>query len=110
MARFTSAVAAALAASVDPIDREIYCHAVKLEVPIVRGVCNAPKLIQELLQQLKTEETDITFRGASLDTIDTEVFPTDKPTFDTIFRSYSAKKNNGEFVILTFEIRSARPL
>jgi hypothetical protein len=110
MARFTSAVAAALAASIDPIDREIYCHAVKLEVPIVRGVCNAPKLIQELLQQLKTEEADITFRGASLDAIDTEVFPHDKPTFDAIFRSFSAKKNNGEFVILTFEIRSSKPL
>jgi hypothetical protein len=110
MARFSSAVAAALAASVDPNDREIYCHSVKLEVPTVRGVCNAPKLIQELLQQLKTDETDIAFRGASLDTIDTEVFPTDKPSFDTIFKSSSVKKKNGEFVILSFEIRSARPL
>jgi hypothetical protein len=88
MARFSSAVAAALAASVDPKDREIYCHAVRLEVPIVCGVCNAPKLVQKLLQQLKTDELDIGFRGASLDVIDTELFPTaDKSTFDNIFRS-----------------------
>jgi hypothetical protein len=111
MARFTSAVAAALVACVDPNDREIYCHTVRLEVPIVRGVCNAPKLVQQLLQQLKTDEADISFRGASLATIDTEVFPlTDKPTFDNLFRSFSATKNNGEFVILTFGIRSVRPL
>ena len=111
MARFTSAIAAALAASVDPNDRKIYCHAVRLEASILRGICNAPKLAQQLLQKLKTDEIDISFRGASLDAIDTEVFPlTDKPTFDNLFRSYSAKKTNGEFVILTFEIRSARPL
>jgi hypothetical protein len=111
MVRFTSAVAAALAAAVDPADREIYRHPVRLEVPVIRGVCNAPKIAQQVLQRLKTDETDISFRGASLQPIDTEVFPlTDKPTFDTIFSSYSAKKKNGEFVVLTFEIRSVRPL
>ena len=92
MARFTSAVAVALAASIDPADREIYRHSVMLEVPIVRGACNAPKLIQKLLQQLKTDETDISFRGASLEAIDTELFPTDKPTFDTLFRTYSTQR------------------
>jgi hypothetical protein len=111
MARFTSAVAAALAAKVDPADREIYRHSVKLEVPILRGACNAPKLVQQLLQQMKTDETDISFRGASLENIDTELFPlTDKPTFDSLFCSYSSKKTNGEFVVLSFEIRSARHL
>jgi hypothetical protein len=111
MVRFTSAVAAALAAAVDPSDREIYRHPVRLEVPVVRGVCNAPKIVQQVLQRLKTDETDISFRGASLQPIDTEVFPlADKPTFDTIFSSYSAKKKNGEFVVLTFEIRTVRPL
>jgi hypothetical protein len=111
MARFTSAVAAALAAHVDPADREIYRHSVKLEVPILRGACNAPKLVQKLLQQMKSEETDISFRGASLETIDTELFPlTDKPIFDTLFSTYSSKKTNGEFVVLSFEIRSARHL
>ena len=108
MARFTSAVAAALAAHVDPADREIYRHSVKLEVPILRGACNAPKLVQKLLQQMKSEETDISFRGASLETIDTELFPlTEKPIFDTLFSSYSSKKTNGKFVVLSFEIRSA---
>jgi hypothetical protein len=111
MARFTSAVAAALAATVDPADREIYRHSVKLEVPILRGACNAPKLVQQLLQQMKTDETDISFRGASLENIDTELFPlTDKSIFDTLFCSYSSKKTNGEFVVLSFEIRSARHL
>jgi hypothetical protein len=111
MARFTSAVAAALAATVDPADREVYLHSVRLEVPIVRGVCNAPKITQQLLQKLKTEETDISFRGASLQAIDTEIFPlSDKPTFDNLFCTYSTKKKNGDFVVLSFEIRSARPL
>jgi hypothetical protein len=110
MARFTSAVAVALAAAIDPADREIYRHSVLLEVPIVRGACNAPQLIQKLLQQLKTDEIDISFRGSSLEAIDTEIFPTDKAIFDTLFRSYSIKKTNGEFVVLNFEIRSARHL
>jgi hypothetical protein len=111
MVRFTTAVAAALAAAVDPADREIYRHSVKLEVPILRGACNAPKLVQQLLQQMKADETDISFRGATLETIDTELFPlTDKPTFDALFCSYSTKKTNGEFVVLSFEIRSARHL
>ena len=91
MARYTSAVAGALAASVDPSDRGIYCHALRLEVPIIRGICNAPKLAQQLLQKLKSDEIDISFHGTSLDTIDTEVFPlNDKPTFNNIFRSESA--------------------
>jgi hypothetical protein len=96
MARFSSAVAVALAAAIDPADRKNYCHSVKLEVPIVRSACSAPKLVQKLLQQLKSDETDISFRGASLDANDTELFPADKPTFDTLFLSYSMKKDKWE--------------
>jgi hypothetical protein len=99
MVHFTAAVTAALAATIDPVDGEIYCHLEKLEVLILCGTSNAPKLVQQLLQQMKADETNISFRGASLEAIDTELFPlTNKPIFDTLFCSYSTKNTNREFI------------